>query len=525
MRGVVDYLESAKERYPARIAVLDENRQCTYQELWESAIGIAGAIRKMGIYGRPIVVASERNAHCLELFWGILCSGNAYVPLNYKADRRMFEEALKIVRPAAIFSCGFSDELVDAAGRIGAPYRSYLELRGADSAGSEADGCQDIDEVYPAHRVESDIAYIVFTSGTTGIPKGVAKSHRAIKAFIGSFTEIFSFSSNAVFGNQAEFDYDVAAKDIFLSAYLGATLAIIPRKCFLMPARLMGFLAAHRVSILIWAAAAIRLAARSGCLRSAECPPLEQVFFSGESLDVGDLTEWIGRFPGARFVNLYAPSEVMGNCMHYEADPAALPDRLPLGIPFPNTDILVLDDEGHEIAEGETGELYVRGDFIAAGYYGMPEETRERFMQNPLHDDYIDIVYRTGDFAKMEGGMLFFQGREDDQIKFMGHRIELSEIEHAFSELGMGESCCCFLKAQNEMVLFHTSELCADEIRGRLLGHLPKYKVPTLYERVEGFKANARGKVDKKRMMEDYERMIENGRESIGDIEGNPAGH
>lgn len=500
MCGVIAYLEKARSRYPNHIAVIDEFRKCTYQQLWESAIAIAEKIGKFQIQNRPIVVISERDSRCVELFWGILYSRNFYVPLNNKTDKNLFISILESAHPFAIFSCEWNEEIAAISDQYGIDYKTYSELtEHASNSVSFVD----------LHVIDADPAYMVFTSGTTGAPKGVVKSHGCIKAFVESFCKEFTFSDKDVFGNQAEFDYDVAAKDLYLTVYHGAALAIIPKKCFLMPSRLPEFLALHRITTLIWAVAAIRLVARSGCFHQMKSTPdLKRVFFSGENLDTGDLQDWITVFPETSYVNLYAPSEVAGNCMFYQVDNLRLPEQLPLGEAFENVEVLVLKEDDSKIQEGETGEIYVRGSFLASGYYMRQEETNSKFIQNPLHKDYIDYVYRTGDMAKLKNGVLYFAGRRDDQVKFMGHRIELGEIEHVFREMGMGNCCCCFLKDENALLLFYEGELQPAEITKKLLSRLPKYKVPTRYQRVEKLVCNARGKIDKNFMQVQYKRRM-----------------
>ena len=466
----------------------------TYGQLWKETQNVAFAIGKWKISRKPIIVLSERDRRCITLFWGILYSGNFYVPLNYKDNQAVFENILNEIEPYAVFSLDENQKVMALCKSKNIQYCTFWKLVIQES---------DIPNMKISVSTD-DPAYMVFTSGSTGIPKGVIKTHRSIVSFVNSFSEIFSFDADDVMGNQAEFDYDVAAKDIYLSVFFRAKLFIIPKKLFLMPAKLGTCLIQQKVSVLIWSVAAVRFMAQSGCIHKYGSQfKIKQVFFSGEVLQKAEIEEWISALPETKYVNLYAPTEVTGNCLYYEIDNKNLPEQLPLGKVFPGMEVLVLDEKNNRAEEGKQGELYVRGPFLSSGYYKNNEKTKEKYIQNPLNYDYIDIVFRTGDIVKIQNNQLYFVGRQDHQIKYMGHRVELYEIEHVFSEITGIEHCCCLLIEQG-LVLFYVGKIDDVMAREKMKKCLANYKVPKKLVSCDQFPQSKRGKIDRKEIARIY---------------------
>lgn len=491
---VLQLLENANRRAGKQIALLDDKYQLTYEELREKALIIANFIASWDVTKRAVVVLAERDIRCVALFWGVLYSGNFYVPLNYKENKGILCELLKKIHPTGILCCYENREIEELCIGLKIEYGCFDKIIHDQTRL----------DWHKIHILESDPAYMVFTSGSTGVPKGVIKSHHSVMSFIKSFLDTFSFQQEDVFGNQAEFDYDVAAKDIYLTAAVTAKLVIIPRKCFLMPVKLMQYLQEQKINTLIWAAAAVRLVAQSGCLEKYyKNLKIKKVFFSGEELRKEEISVWVKSLPTACYVNLYAPSEVTGNCLYYQLDNIHIPLKLPLGIPFQNCEILLLNDNLELAGEHEQGEICVRSPFLAMGYYKDLEQTKEKFIQNPLNDDYIDYIYRTGDLAKYVNGNLYFLGRKDEQIKFMGHRIELFEVESVFLQVSEAKKCCCIL-ADFTLVLFYIGAVDIPKAIGNMKAIVPKYKIPQKFIELKDFPENERGKVDRRKLKEQY---------------------
>ena len=215
------------------------------------------------------------------------------------------------------------------------------------------------------------------------------------------------------------------------------------------------------------------------------------------------LNVWRQYLPDAMYVNLYGPTEITCNCMYYIVDREFdNTEKLPLGRAFENERILVLNDEDKEVSAGETGEICVAGTCVGLGYYNNPERTASSFVQNPLNDSYPEIIYRTGDMAELkEDGLYYFAARKDFQIKHMGHRIELEEIEtHLQAIDGVQRACCLFDEEKNKIVACYQGTLEKNEIINRLKLSLPKYMIPTVYNQLDEMPLTKNGKIDRDRL-------------------------
>ena len=441
MNNVLEYLEESYRRYPNKTAAVDERISCTYRQLTEEARCIGTMLLGKTDMRKPIVVFMDKSVTALKTFMGILYAGCFYTLLDpsFPADRtRMILKTLKndivITEPdkeAKLKEAGFEGEILTVSDL----YR---------------DVCVD-EEALAAVRnkmVDTDPVYCNFTSGSTGIPKGVLICHRSVIDFIDCFTDIFNITGDDVIGNQAPFDFDVSVKDIYSTMKMGATLVIIPKAYFMFPNRVVDMLEDNNVTTLIWAVSALCLLSRLHGLKYKIPSHINKILFSGEMMPIKQLNVWKSCYPNARFVNLYGPTEITCNCTYYVLDRAFEEgDILPMGNAFPNERVMLLDEADHEITKESTfshGEICVAGSCLALGYYNNPEMTAKCFVQNPLQREFPETIYRTGDLAYYnDEGLLCFAGRKDFQIKHMGHRIELEEIESVLNAVSIVEHACC----------------------------------------------------------------------------------
>ena len=227
---------------------------------------------------------------------------------------------------------------------------------------------------------------------------------------------------------------------------------------------------------------------------------LHTVAFGSEVFPIKQFNLWRQALPKAQFTNLYGPTECTGMSCYYRVNREfGEDDMIPIGRPFKNTEILLLNDEDQPAGEGETGEICIRGTCVTLGYYRNPEKTKEVFVQNPLNDCYPELIYRTGDIGRYnEFGELVFVSRKDHQIKHMGHRIELGEIEvHVNQMAGIRMACCVYDKEREKIVLFYVGDAEGKDIIKGLKEKLPRYMIPNLVEKIEEMPLTANGKINR----------------------------
>ena len=230
---------------------------------------------------------------------------------------------------------------------------------------------------------------------------------------------------------------------------------------------------------------------------------LKNVMFSGEVMPPKTLQYWMQTLPEARFVNLYGPTEITCNCTYHIIQSAdEVLEEVPIGKPFANCDVFLLDGDAPVTEDGKIGEICVTGTCLARGYYNRPALSAAAFTQNPLNPSYREFMYRTGDLGLWKDGLLLFAGRKDTQIKYMGHRIELSEIELcANAAHGVEVSACVFDGETTRLTLFYTGSKEEKDLLAHLRDKLPKYMLPTICRRIESFPQNRTGKIDRKALL------------------------
>ena len=354
-------------------------------------------------------------------------------------------------------------------------------------------------EIYD-RAIDTDPVYIVFTSGSTGIPKGVVACHRSVCDYVEQLSEILGFDEDTVFGNQAPLYFDACLKEIYPTLKFGATTYLIPRQCFSIPVSLVDFLNAHKINTICWVVSALTMVSAFGTFQTVKPEFLRTIAFGSEVFPIKQFRLWREAVPGASFTNLYGPTECTGMCCYYRVDREFdQEDVIPIGRPFPNREILLLSEDGREAAYGEQGEICVRGTALTLGYYNDPQRTAAAFVQNPLQKAYPELIYRTGDIGRYnQNGELCFVSRRDYQIKHMGHRIELGEIEVNVNAVsGVKLSACVYDSEKGRILLYYVGDLTEKDLILDLKNRLPRYMLPNKTVRLENMPFTANGKIDR----------------------------
>jgi D-alanine--poly(phosphoribitol) ligase subunit 1 len=495
MKNVQEMLENTAARLPEAPAVTDMERTLTWSELLHTAQRVGSALAGKLSGNEPVAVCAEKSALTLAAQLGVVYAGGFYVPVSSDQPADRVKKILTRLKTKLVIA----EESQIPAVR-GAGFEGEILTISDMTAGNEEPDRESLRRIRE-HASPDDLLYGIFTSGSTGEPKCVSVSHRSVIDFISHFTEIFQITERDRLGNQAPFDFDVSVKDIYSCLLTGAELVIIDRRLFSMPAKLIDYLNEKKVTVLIWAVSALTTVTALKGLDYGVPEHARLIMFSGEAMPAGPFDEWRTALPETEFVNLYGPSEITCNCTYYRVGRDFEKGRqIPIGKPFPGRRIFLLDEHWHEITEaGQTGEICVAGESVAAGYYNDPERTQKSFVQFAASDGSELRMYMTGDLAKYdEDGNLIFCGRKDFQIKLFGHRIELEEIEKAIAGTeGVSDSCCVFTPENSRITAFYTGTADAHAIRETLVQEIPRYMLPRRFIRLESFPVTKNGKKDR----------------------------
>ena len=493
MKNVLEYLEKTAKEYKEKVAVIEDDKKCSYFELTENSKKVGSKLAEMAVQRKPVAVLMEKGINALYSFFGTVYAGGFYVLLNPELPIQRLQKITEVLECKVIIT----DEVhFDSAQEI-SENSEILKIEEL----LETEVNEGKLEAIRKQALDVDPLYANFTSGSTGVPKGVVVCHRSVIDFINVFTEKFDINEKDIVGNQAPFDFDVSVKDIYSCIKTGATLLIIPRKLFMAPTKLLDYLTDNKTTTLIWAVSALCLITTFHGLEYKTPKTINKVMFSGEIMPLKHIREWIKYLPDALYVNLYGPTEITCNCAyHILNNSIPYEKQIPTGQAFDNEQIILLDENDKEITEKNiTGEICVRGTALALGYYNNRQKTSEQFVQNPLNNKYLDMIYRTGDMGYVgDDENLYFSGRKDFQIKHQGHRIELEEIQIAMEKIDKIErACCLYHEEKSKIYAFYIGSITKQEIHEELKKTLPVFMIPNIFMQIDEFPLTKNGKIDR----------------------------
>ncbi|MCQ2483467.1 MAG: amino acid adenylation domain-containing protein [Clostridia bacterium] len=496
INNVLDFLYNTALTKPDKTAFVMREDSYTFKELKDEVQKIGAALADKGCNKEPVIIFMDKHPKELAAFWGTVAAGCYYVPIDSEMPGARIDLILQSSEAKFIIADSNNIDKAKSLANFSGEILLYDDLTAHNLTQDDTAKLEQIKR----NAIDTDPIYIVFTSGTTGIPKGITACHRSVIDYAVSFAEELKLDENCIFANQAPLYFDAYIKDVYPTVMFGATTHMVPKQLFMFPVKLVEFLNENKVNTLCWAVSALTIISQFKTFNTVKPEYVNKIAFVGEVFPTKQFKIWQEALPKCEFTNLYGPTETTGVCCYYHVNKKIEDgDIIPIGRPFKNTGILLLKDDGTEANEGEEGEICVRGTCVTLGYYNNPSKTAENFVPNPLNRNYTEIIYKTGDLARMrDDGNLIFVSRKDFQIKHMGQRIELGEIEANVDMVDGIDACCCvYNQEKDKIVLFYVGTPEVKELSSLLRTKLQPYMLPNFYRKLDAIPLTPNGKKDR----------------------------
>ena len=499
-----ELFEDQVERTPERTALVFGDHRFTYRELNVRANQLARYLRAQGLAaGTPVGLFLRRSDEMIITLLGILKAGGAYVALHPDLPKARLEQQLSTVKPPLVITHEtLLERLPDVPCQV-----ICLEKEQAAIAHEAATNLA-------RHATPNDLIYVIFTSGSTGVPKAVATRHENVVNYTQSIIRKlkladFDGSGGLRMANVSTLSADLGNTPIFAALASGGCLHMVPDDV-LLDGKLYGeYAVRERIDLLKIAPSHLRALMATG--DPSKVLPPKHLVIGGESLH-WDFVRQIRAASACEILNHYSPTETTIGCLTFETEASALASAtavVPLGRPIANMKVYVLDQNLQPVPVGVPGDLYIGGRGVSNGYLGRPDLTAEKFMADPLKPESGLRFYRSGDRARfLPGGIIEFLGREDNQVKVRGFRVELGEVEAVLSRHPAIQQSVVvfqdFLNGDQKLVAFTIapSKPADSELREFMLRYVPDYMVPSQFVHVDAFLLNANGKADRQVLAE-----------------------
>ena len=480
---IIERIDHWGRTTPDRPAHISGGRTLTYGELCRRSDVLAAHLAGSLPEKAPVVVLGHKEPELLIAYLGVVKSGRAYVPVDTAVPPQRIERIAAASGAPVILSPEKVAEL--SSGREPAP---------------------------PWRLGTDDHYYIMFTSGSTGEPKGVPITYGCLQNFLRWTLAEHAFEEGReVFLNVVPYSFDVSLMDTYPALVTGGTVTSVTKAEIANPRQLYQLLAASALTTWVSTPSFAQMCLVEPTFNQGMLPRLRRFLFCGETLAPEVASQLLDRFPAAEVWNTYGPTEATVATTSIQITRAIL-DRyspLPIGYPMLGGRVVVMDEQRRELPAGERGEIVISGPNVSPGYLNRPELNETAF----FHLDG-QRAYRTGDWGRYRDGMLFFEGRIDNQVKLHGHRIEPADVEANLRALagvrdavvlpvlrqGAVDSLAAFVILNEQPPRSDFQLAC--ELKAQMIERLPAYMIPRKFSFMESFPMNANGKADRRRLAE-----------------------
>jgi amino acid adenylation domain-containing protein len=514
------YLEDSAARLPDKTAVMDRDRSLTYAELDARAGQVANLLRSLGVgNGDRVGMYVPKSLESVVAIYGVLKAGATYVPLDPSAPAHRIGYIAGNCGIRVMVTASAKQRAWAAVKSEGADDLAHMIVLNTEETKREVPGVAlhtslEVDtqptETPDTGTVQQDLAYILYTSGSTGDPKGVMLSHLACRGFVDWAAEEYGVVESDIVSSHAPLHFDLSTFDLYAAAKAGATLVLVPPKLSVFPIEIVKFIDQHGITVWYSVPSILTMLVEHGNLAVGSLHSIRELLFAGEVFPTKYLSRLMKLMPHARFSNLYGPTET-NVCTAYTV-PKPPPEDGPtisIGRGIANVDTFVVDEDLEVVEPGSVGELLVRGPTLMRGYWGDLERTSQRLIRDPREPEFGDPVYRTGDLVEeMEDGNYRFLGRRDNQIKHRGYRIELGDIETAVNAHPDVVECAV-VAVPDELVsnrIHAFVSVKADIAEAEMIKHcgelIQKYMIPETWYMRETLPKTSTGKIDRKGLVD-----------------------
>jgi amino acid adenylation domain-containing protein len=509
-------VDNSANRSPGKVALRCFGKTLIYEELSIRSSSLARVLREQGVEnGDRVGIFMNKSFEAVISLYGIMKAGAAYVPLDPFAPAGRLSYIIK--------NCGIrylitKAEKLETVKQILADEPGLVCILGVEEHEELSVDSISWEQIIAApalrnpyeKQTEQDLAYILYTSGSTGNPKGIVHTHRSALSFALWAKEAYSVNSEDRVSNHAPFHFDLSTFDLFSSAIAGATTVIIPEAIAKFPINISKLLADERISVWYSVPFALIQLLQHGNLQLRDLSNLRWVLFAGEVFPTKHLIQLMALLPKTRFSNLYGPTET-NVCTYYhvpqlieESD-----DGIPIGKPCENVEGLVIDEDDQSVEPGEVGELLIRGGVVMHGYWGLSEKNESSFYIRKKASDFEDRFYRTGDLVQLlPDGNYRYRGRKDRQIKTRGYRVELDEVEAALMSHPLVEEAAVYTTPDDQgsnnieaaVIPRGGGGLSETQIFDHLSSRLPSYAIPFRIHMMAEFPRTSTGKINRREL-------------------------
>jgi amino acid adenylation domain-containing protein len=499
-------------RYPDKEAIRYSGKSLSYSQLASLSSSFANVLLEQGVKrGDRLGIYMNKSLESAVAIYGIMKAGAAYVPLDPFAP---VSRIAYVINDCGIGHLATKPEKIDQVRMILEEGATLRYLIGVESQPGLHVNSASWDDVYehrttslPINVTEQDLAYILYTSGSTGSPKGIMHTHRSGLSFAEWGAETYGLTKEDRLSNHAPLHFDLSTFDFFSSAIAGSTTVMIPEALAKFPTNMAKFIQEEKITVWYSVPFALIQLLQHGKVDTRDFSELRWILFAGEVFPTKHLCQLMTLLPHVRFSNLYGPTET-NVCTYYHVTqfPDHTDETIPIGVACANIEDIVVDVDDKVVEPGEIGELLIRGGVVMKGYWGQPDRNQKCFYRRPAFGQFEDIFYRTGDLVKEDtNGKYLYMGRKDRQIKTRGYRVELDEVEVVLlSHQGVEEAAVYTIpdgQGSNLIEAAVISKPGTNLTESQLLDHigkkLPPYALPVRVNFYLEFPRTSTGKINR----------------------------